>query len=167
MEQPEKCPACGGSAVEWDDGPDTYDMFVEGRDFHLFCENEECDWFKKDIYSLCYGEPKLIEVVDLVEAKRKELEEIEKAKREKTCCVREECNWMDGKGENDHGCIGFVQGAIFAQIEDLPKEQKSMVLKSAFRILWNLPDKDDECTLCGMPLDGHDYDNPNMCQGKN
>ena len=53
----------------------------------------------------------------------------------KTCCVREECNWMDGKGENDHGCIGFVQDAIFAQIEDLPHEQGIQVLKSALDLL--------------------------------
>ena len=53
----------------------------------------------------------------------------------KTCCVREECVWMDGKGENDHGCIGFVQDAIFAQIEDLPHEQGILVLKSALDLL--------------------------------
>jgi hypothetical protein len=55
----------------------------------------------------------------------------------KTCCVREECEWMDGKGENDHGCIGFVQDAIFAQIEDLPHEQGILVLKSALDLLEN------------------------------
>ena len=47
------------------------------------------------------------------------------------CCEREECIWMEGKGENDHECISFVESAIIAQIEDLPDRQQE-------KALWNV-----------------------------
>lgn len=45
-----------------------------------------------------------------------------------TCCDREECEWKNGEGENDHECVGFVESAITAQIEDLPEKQKYQAL---------------------------------------
>lgn len=45
-----------------------------------------------------------------------------------TCCDRQDCEWADGKGDNDHKCPSFVESAVFAQMEDLDYEQKRQVL---------------------------------------
>ena len=54
MEMPEECPACGGPVHEWDDELDTYDKFVECSAFHLFCDNEKCEWYRKDVWEVEY-----------------------------------------------------------------------------------------------------------------
>jgi len=52
------------------------------------------------------------------------------------CCEREECEWMDGRGENDHECISFVESAIIAQMEDLPDKQKKQALDNVIQYLF-------------------------------
>jgi hypothetical protein len=59
------------------------------------------------------------------------------------CCEREECLWQNGEGDNDHECVGFVQGAIIAQIEDLPYEQKAIALKNALAY-WEWADSKED-----------------------
>jgi hypothetical protein len=43
---------------------------------------------------------------------------------------------MDGRGENDHECISFVESAIIAQMEDLPDKQKKQALDNVIQYLF-------------------------------
>jgi hypothetical protein len=43
-------------------------------------------------------------------------------------CKREDCEWHLSN-ENDHDCPGFVQDAMFAQMENLNKRQRKQILK--------------------------------------
>tara|TARA_B100000282_G_scaffold296841_1_gene280433 strand:+ start:1650 stop:2087 length:438 start_codon:yes stop_codon:yes gene_type:complete len=118
-EYPQECPECGGDVDEYGE-IDTYGMFVDCRDFHLICiGHHDCKYFKKEVYRLSYQEPTLDCVVNLVQLDRIKAEKEAEARANKKCCDRDECEWLDGVGENDHSCPGFVKSAIVAQMEDL------------------------------------------------
>jgi len=132
-EKPTECPECGGNVEEYDCELDTYDMFVDCRDFHMICNgHHDCKYFEKDVYRLSYQEPTLDCVVNLVQLDRIKAEKEAEARANKKCCDRDECEWLDGVGENDHSCPGFVKSAIVAQMEDLDEKTGEKVLKELF-----------------------------------
>jgi len=129
-EKPTECPECGGNVEEYDCELDTYDMFVDCRDFHMrCCGHPDCKYYEKDVYRLSYQEPTLDCVVNIVELDRIEAEKEAEARANKKCCDRDECEWLDGVGENDHSCPGFVKSAIVAQMEDLDGKARQELLK--------------------------------------
>lgn len=119
-EKPTECPECGGDVEEYDCELGTYDMFVHCREFHMICiGHQDCKYLKKEVYALSYQEPTLDCVVNIVQLDRIKAEKEAEARANKECCDRDECEWLDGVGEIDHSCPGFVKSAIVAQMEDL------------------------------------------------
>ena len=87
-------------------------------------------------------------------------EQVELNMQEWTCCNREECVWMDGKGDNDHCCVGFVECAITASTNLLSNEEAIQTIKAALeyksghQVEFGLPIYDEEKD-CGEGM--HDW----------